>query len=154
MRRSRRFPHRADIKGVAKDRSFDLVVLVDISGSMSTEEILVGLNEIHEICKLTKTTMKLIQIDTKVHKVEEFSAKTKLFERSGCGGTVMEAGIDYLVDNKVPYDALVYISDMWIEDVREWKVQPHGRTLWLSTSDQIPEWNGWNKHTVIPLQVT
>jgi len=155
MKRSRRFPSRSDIKGTTKNRSFTLVVLVDISGSMATNEILTGLSEINAICKLTKTTMKMIQIDTQVHKIEEFSEKTRLFERSGCGGTVMEAGIDYLYDNKIEYDGIVYITDGYIEDVSDWKRQPHGRVMWLCTTPNhiIPGVDKLQKHKQFDINV-
>jgi len=153
MKRSRRFQNRPDIKGYTKDRMFELVVIVDISGSMSDNEIMTGLNEISSICKTFNTTMKLIQVDTKVHKVQEFTAKTKLFDRNGAGGTVMEAGIKYLENSKIPYDGIVFISDMYIEDVRQWDKQPKSKVLWLATSDVVPEWNGFKKHKVYPLKV-
>ena len=153
MRRSRRFPDRLDIKGNVKDRKFNLVCFVDISGSMSDEQILTGLNEIHHICKQNHTSMKLIQIDTEVHKIQEFDAGTKLFERSGNGGTVMESGIKFLFENKIPHDGIIFISDMYIEDVKDWEKQPGCRVIWLSTTGTIPYWNGFKKHLVLPLEV-
>jgi predicted metal-dependent peptidase len=155
MRKPRRFNNRPDLKGSTKDRKFTLVVGVDISGSMSTKEIMAGLSEIHHICKLTKTNMKLIQIDTEVHDIQTFDDKTKLFERKGAGGTYMGDCPKYIKDKKIECDALVMISDMYIEDVstddiwKSWKK----RTIWLATEDLIPDWNGWNKHTVLPLKV-
>ena len=152
-KRSRRFQNRADIKGYQKDRMFELVVFVDISGSMNDSEVLQGLNEISSICKTFNTTMKLIQIDTEVHKVEEFSKRTKLFDRRGAGGTIMEKGADYLFKSKIQYDAIIFISDMYVEDIRQWKKQPKCKVMWLATSDCIPEWNGWGKHKVYPIKV-
>jgi len=154
MKPSRRFPKRADIKGNTKDRKFNLIVFTDVSGSMGTPDIITGLNEIHEICKITKTSMKLIQIDTEVHKIETFTEKTKLFNRSGIGGTYMGAGFEYIYENKIQYDALIFISDMYIEDIREWKHKPNKRTMWLGVGNfEMPEWNGWNKNSVFRLKV-
>jgi len=153
MRRSRRFPNRPDIKGHIKDRTFELVVFVDISGSMDNNSIITGLNEVHHICKMNNSTMKLIQIDVKVHKIQDFDESTKIFERTGCGGTIMESGIEYLLKNKIVYDACLFISDMYIEDVRKWKKQPKGRVMWLSTTGNIPEWNGYKNHKVYPIEV-
>ena len=36
----------------------------------------------------------------------------------------MEAGIKYLMEERIPHDGIVFISDMGIEDVREWDKQP------------------------------
>lgn len=155
IRKPRRFKNRPDLKGVQKDRTFTLVVGLDVSGSMTTNEIMQGLNEIHHICKLTNTKMKLIQIDATIHGIKDFSAKTKLINRKGCGGTYMGDCPKYIKDNNIECDALVMISDMYIEDVpsdeiwKSWKK----RTIWLATDKLIPDWNGWNKHTVLPLNV-
>jgi predicted metal-dependent peptidase len=154
MKRARRFPNRPDIKGVKKDRVFDLVVGVDVSWSMSTHEIMQGLNEIHAICKLTGTSMKLIQIDTKIHNVQDFSEKTVIFERTAAGGTYMGDIIPYIIDNRISCDALIMISDMCIEDVpndANWQSFKK-KVLWLST-DIIPTWDGWNKHKIFPLKL-
>lgn len=135
MKRDRRFPDREDLKGKTKDIKFYLTVILDVSGSMSDKEIMIGLNEIHHICKLTNTTMQLIQVDTKVHNVETFSAKTKLFNRSGAGGTIMEPAIDYIKKNKIPTDACILITDGYIEDVSRWKNKPKYPIMFLVTSE-------------------
>lgn len=155
MRKSRRFQNRPDIKGHTKDRKFDLVVIVDISGSMNDSEILQGLSEINSICKTFNTSMKLIQVDTNVHKIEEFTQHTKIFERNGCGGTIMEAGMDYLYDNKILYDGIIYITDGYIEDVSNWKKQPKCKVMWLCTSPdhKIPGVDKLQKHSQFPLKV-
>jgi predicted metal-dependent peptidase len=153
MRRSRRFQNRPDIKGHTKDRMFDLVAFVDISGSMNDSEVLQGLNEISSICKTFNTKLKVIQIDTEVHKIEEFTKNTKLFERKGCGGTIMENGINYLFNTKITYDAIIFISDMFVEDIRDWKKQPKCKVMWLATDNHIPDWNGFGKHKVYPLKI-
>ncbi len=155
MRKSRRFPKREDVKGVAKDRKFNLIVLVDVSGSMSTAEINQGLSEIHTICKQNNTSMKLIQIDTEVKAVEEFTAKTKIFKRLGRGGTIMEAGITYILENNIQCDGIVFITDGYIENVSEWKKQPKCRVMWLCTTPgvEISGIKNLQKHSQFDLKV-
>lgn len=155
MKRSRRFQNRPDIKGYTKDRMFELVVIVDISGSMSDKEIMTGLNEISAICKVFNTTIKLIQVDSVVHKIETFTAKTRIFDRNGCGGTIMETGVKYIMDENIPYDGIVFISDGYIEDVAAWNKQPKSRVLWLCTSEnhEIPGVNKLPKHSQYLLKI-
>jgi len=154
MRPNRRQPDNPIIKGKKKKKTFTIVVGVDISGSMSNEEILKGLNEISYICKSNNTKMNIIQIDTEVHKIQEFTKNTKLFERTGNGGTIMNVCPAYITENKIECDALVMISDMYIEEVNEDPIWGKFRkkVIWLSTSDYIPKWNGWNKHQILNLK--
>lgn len=114
MRKSKRFPTRDDLRGYQKDRTFDCLVVLDVSGSMSDKEIMDGLNEIHHICKLTNSKLKLVQVDTEVHSVEEFTKKTKLFNRKGNGGTILQDGIDV----NVKRDLTILITDGCCEDVK------------------------------------
>ena len=133
MRKSRRFPDRADLRGKVKDRLFTVVCCVDISGSMDDKEVLKGLTEIHEICKVTKSDMKLIQIDTVIKEVSDFSKNTKLFNRQGCGGTYMGAGMTYIHENRVENDLVILISDCEIEDISTWE-HPPKRLIVLNTT--------------------
>jgi len=156
MKKPRRFKNRPDLKGITKNRSFNLVCIVDISGSMSDSEILTGLNEVSNICKTNNTMMKVIQVNIEVKKdsFEEFTKNTKIFTRKGAGGTYIASAVKYLHENKIQYDALLCISDMMIENVPEDKYWKSVRTpvLWL-TSHQIPKWNKWNKHRVFKLKL-
>lgn len=114
MRKSKRFPTRDDLRGYQKDRTFECLVVLDVSGSMSDKEIIDGLNEIHHICKLTNSKLKLVQVDTEVHSVEEFTKKTKIFNRKGNGGTILQDGIDV----NVKRDLTILITDGYCEDVK------------------------------------
>jgi predicted metal-dependent peptidase len=156
MKPNRRQPHRLDLKGTKKDRVFELVVMADVSGSVSNRELMTGLNEIHEICKLTNTSMKLLQIDTEVHGVEEFSKKTKLINRKATGGTIMEGGIEYLRDKKIPYDALILITDGYIEDISKWEHPPKKKMMFLVTneSQNIPGIGVYRRYKQFNLKVS
>ncbi len=143
-RRDRRQGHRMDIKG--RKTFYDtpeVVVGIDTSGSMSNEEILAGLVEINEVCKLTKSTLKVVQIDTEIKGLEEYDPKKKDFKRRGCGGTYMAAMPQFLMKEKIKGDVLIMISDMYIEDVSTDSIWNKYKTptLWLSTSGEVPSWS-------------
>lgn len=134
-KRPRRFQKRDDLRGKTKDSMCDIVCVVDVSGSMGTEEILLGLNEIHTICKLTNTSMKLIQVDTEVHEVTDFDKNTKIFNRSAGGGTVMQPGMQYIKDKKIPADLVILITDGFIEDISRWGNEAPKQLIALVTGD-------------------
>jgi predicted metal-dependent peptidase len=117
MRKSRRFRKRPEIKGNKKDREWDLIVIVDTSGSMSDEEIVNGLVEINEVCKVTNGSINLLQVDTECSELESYNPNKKTFNRKHCGGTYIAAGVKYLFDNNIKSDALIVISDMEIENI-------------------------------------
>ncbi len=153
-RRDRRQGHRMEIKG--KKTFYDVPVIVvgiDTSGSMDDEMIINGLVEVNEVCKVTKSSLKVVQIDTQIQGMEEYDPKQKNFKRRGCGGTYMGAMAEYLIENKIPYDALVMISDMYIEDVpsdTNWK-KVKKPTLWLNTSGTEVSWAGTKGHTIMDI---
>jgi len=159
-RRDRRFPKRRDLRGrkSTKDKH-EILVCVDTSGSMSDEEVLDGLVEILEVAKVNKTDIKVIQVDHNIQGVEIFSEKNKTFNRKGYGGTWMGAGVEYIMEEKIKADVVIYISDMEIEDVSQDEVwTKFNKTykvpvLWLSSRGVIPDWSTRvKKHKVIDLQ--
>ena len=133
-RRDRRMPNRMDLRGKTKDTTFELIVLVDTSGSMADAEIMIPLNEVKDICEMTNTTMKVVQVDTKVKGISDFGKSNFQFERLGCGGTYMEAGIDYIYENKMHFDGILFISDLYIEELSSWKFLPKAPIFWLSAT--------------------
>ncbi len=153
-RRDRRLPGRHDLKG--KKTHYDqptVVVGVDVSGSMSDEEIFNGLVEIAEVCKITHSKLKVVQIDTNIQGMEDFDEKAKGFVRRGCGGTYMGEMPKYLVENKVQVDVLVMISDMYIEDVAtdtNWGAFKKP-TLWLNTSGTDVSWESAKRHKIMDI---
>ncbi len=153
-RRSRRLPNRPDVKGLITKYDTPLVVVgVDISGSMSDDEIQNALVEIQSICDLSNSDLKLVQIDTEIKGLETFDKKAKNFTRKGCGGTDMSAMARFLTDNKIKYDVLVMLSDMYIEDVGthpDWRLKKP--TIWLNTSGTDVSWEGVRGHKVYDLK--
>ncbi len=136
-RKDRRQPYRKDLKG--KKTYYDkptVIVGLDVSGSMSDDEIFKGLSEISEVCKVTHSELKIVQIDTNIQGLEDFDEKTKKFNRKGCGGTYMGEMPKYLNENRVQHDVLIMISDMFIEDVtsdENWNKHKKP-VIWLNTS--------------------
>ena len=153
-RRHRRLPNRLDVKGSKTYYDQPTVVVgIDVSGSMSNEEIFQGLVEVSEVCKVTHSKLKVVQIDADIQGLEEFDEKTKSFTRRGCGGTYMGEMPKYLVENKISADVLIMISDMYIEDVAtdaNWN-KFKKPVLWLNTSGTTVTWEGTKGHKVMDI---
>ena len=143
MKKSRRFPHRPEIMGYKKDRTWNLICIIDTSGSVSNEQIVFGLSEINSVCKITKANMRVLQVDTECSELEEYDPKKKNFTRKHSGGTYIAAGVKYLFENKIESDAIIVISDMYIENIStdNWWNKYKKTVIFLSTSGFIPEIN-------------
>ncbi len=94
MRSDRRFPQRTDLRGKTKDRMFNLLVVSDVSGSVSDTALLALWGEVQHICDITKTAVDLIQVDSNPFPPEKLEKKTKLIERKAQGGTVLSPALE------------------------------------------------------------
>jgi len=143
MKKSRRFPNRPDIKGTKKHRTWNLICIIDASGSVDNEEIVFGLNEINSVCKITNSNMRIIQVDTECSGIEDYNPKKRSFERKHCGGTYIAAGVEYIFDNKIEADGIIVISDMCIENITtdKWWNRYKKPVIFLSTSGHMPAIN-------------
>lgn len=140
MRSDRRFPKRDDLRGKLKDRMFNLLVIADVSGSMSDKAVLNTLGEVRHICDITKTDVDLIQIDSQAYKPEKLAKKTKLVERKGYGGTTLHPALDMAREHGIDFQALVVLTDggLFGDDITYfqnlnkkviWLVEPHGHIM-------------------------
>ena len=134
-RASRRFPKREDLRGKTKDRTFDLLIIPDVSGSMSDGELLETLGEARHICEMTNTDVNMIQVDTVAHEPEKLSKNTKLIERKGYGGTYLSSALDMAKEHRLSYQAVVVVTDGGLisEDVQKF-ADLNKKVIWLISS--------------------
>jgi len=144
MRKDRRFPNRIDLKGKTKDRLFNLLVIADVSGSVSDKALISLLNEIRYICDITKTDVDLIQIDTEAHNPEKLSKKSKLINRKARGGTILHYALDKAKEYNIEYNAVVVATDGYLtkDDILYFS-RINKKVVWLieSGGDIIPQMN-------------
>jgi predicted metal-dependent peptidase len=144
-RPNRRFPNRMELRGNKKDELFTLVCILDVSGSHNTTSIINGLSEVRELCKITSSTIKIIQVDTQVHSVDEFDINTTSITRKANGGTEIYPAIEYIYKNDIEHDVIVVITDGGIESLRSWRYHPSCRVIFLVTDDiDIPNLADYN----------
>lgn len=111
MRKSRRFRSRPDIKGKLPERTFTLLSIADVSGSMSDYGVRTCLSEQVYICKKMDIEAHLIQVDVNAMPSIKLTGNVKTFERKASGGTLMYPGIEQAQREKLQYDAVVILTD-------------------------------------------
>jgi len=131
----RRFPHRRDLRGKTKDHTIDVCVVLDVSGSMSDEEIIYGLTEIKAIAEKAGAGVTIIQVDTEPKVVEDFDPKAKTFNRRGYGGTYMSKSFEMIVTDKIPCNVVINITDGYIESTLDGPL-PKVPFIFLVTQDK------------------
>jgi len=136
-RRDRRFPKREDLRGKTKNRMFNLLVVADVSGSMSDQAVLTTLAEVRHICDVTSTPVDLIQIDTEAYEPEKLTKQTKLISRKGCGGTILHSALHKAKERGIDFQAVVVLTDGHLfgddiscfKDTKKkiiWLIEPNG----------------------------
>lgn len=132
MRRDRRFPDRPDLRGKTKERKFNLLVVADVSGSMSNLDVISTLSEVQHICDITKTDVDLIQVDTIAFTPEKLSKKTKTIARKAQGGTLLSSALTKAEEYKLDFQAIVVLTDGGLseEDVQCFSAL-NKKVIWL-----------------------
>ena len=137
LRPDRRSPNSSYIKGRTKDRTFELGIISDVSGSVSTQELLNQWSELISLCKVTSTTPTLIQVDINPSEPEVLTSRTKTINRKASGGTYLSPALDMFKKHGIKYDALVITTDghLSIEDVTTITMSTKKPIIWLISSD-------------------
>ena len=139
MRSDRRFPGREEIKGKTKDRMFNLLLIGDESGSVSSSELIQGIAEVQNICKMTKSALDYIAIDTEAHAPVKVTATQRTFNRVASGGTNLHPALDMAAKHRIDFQAIVVITDggLCSSDVAHFEACGK-RVIWLITSNGSP----------------
>jgi predicted metal-dependent peptidase len=127
----------------------DVVIAVDTSGSVSETELQHFASEIAEIHKtLRPKKLYVADVDTEIHdRVKEYTEyDTPVFTYKGRGGTDFEPVFQWVKENNIQLDALVYLTDgyaSWPKEV------PNYPVLWCITNhDVVPE---WGEHLILDI---
>lgn len=116
LRRDRRLPDHNWIKGKTKDRIGEVVIVGDESGSVSDSELTAAIGECVHICKTLATPIWYVPVDSQAHKPHLLKSNQTNFKRSACGGTILAPAIDKIHESKINYNALVVITDGYIDN--------------------------------------
>jgi len=117
----------------------ELVVAIDTSGSISSIEMTKFASELSSICNTCEPErVRVLWWDTLVHAEQvfepsQYGALASLLNPVGGGGTRVSSVSEYLVKNKVAVDAVIVLTDGYVESNVKWEV--HTPTLWLVTDN-------------------
>jgi predicted metal-dependent peptidase len=98
---------------------------IDTSGSVSDEELMEFMNEIHHIYK-TGVDVTIIQCDTTIRSIEPYKGDFKL-NAQGRGGTYFDPVLEYYNANLKKYTSLVYFTDGECDTT----IKPKNPVLWV-----------------------
>jgi predicted metal-dependent peptidase len=114
----------------------EIVVAIDTSGSIGSEQITEFATELVSICDLCQPELvRVLWWDTEVHGEQVFkdnySDIAKLLKPMGGGGTHVSCVSDYIVKNKVNAECVLVFTDGYVESNINWKIT--SPTLWMIT---------------------
>jgi predicted metal-dependent peptidase len=102
-----------------------MLLAIDTSGSVSNDELMEFMNEIHHIYK-AGVDITIVQCDTSIRSIESYKGKNDL-KVHGRGGTEFDPVLDYYNENSKKYTSLVYFTDGECDA----NVKPKGNVLWV-----------------------
>lgn len=128
-RRNRRQPERLDLRGEIRNHKANIVVAIDISGSITDEEFKQAIKEVIAIVKNYNHQITIVECDNDIRDVYiAKSVKDVRQRKASGGGTKFTPVLDYA--NKKRINLLIYFTDGKGEKMLG--VIPKGyRTLWV-----------------------
>jgi predicted metal-dependent peptidase len=139
MRRpQRKLFHAAGIiaPSISKIGVGNIVVGVDSSGSVDKADLAQFLGEMNAISEdMQPTSITVIVCDAKVNSVRRYEQGELIedIQVGGRGGTLVTPVFDYIEDNHIDVDQMVYLTDLMVFDFPD---EPHFPVLWVSCWEQ------------------
>lgn len=118
-----------DSPGMVLRKKHNILVAVDVSGSISRKDYDEFFNELHYVYK-AGAKIKVIEVNTDI--VTEYDYKGVTPKPHAGGGTAFLPAIDYYNKHRSLYSTMVYFTDGESWDVKDCK--PLGRMLWVISS--------------------
>jgi predicted metal-dependent peptidase len=106
-----------------------VLVAIDTSGSVSNDELVEFMNEIHHIHK-TGSDITVVQCDTAISSILPYKPNCDITIK-GRGGTDFDPVIEYFNANLNKYTCLIYLTD---GEAPAPDPKPKGKTLWALSS--------------------
>jgi predicted metal-dependent peptidase len=131
-RRNRRQPERLELRGELRHHKAQIIVALDISGSISEEEFKQAMKEVLAIVKNDKHEITIVECDYEVKREYKLKREADIKERMKIrGGTKFSPVFEYA--NKKKIDLLVYFTDGQGE--KHLQIVPKGyKVLWVLSS--------------------
>jgi predicted metal-dependent peptidase len=117
-----------DNPGLKIKQKKHILVAVDTSGSVSTDELKEFFSEVHHMHK-TGSDITVVQCDTAISDIRPYKQSNKI-ELHGRGGTSFDPVVEYYDANQKKYTCLIYFTD----GEAPAPVKPKGHILWVLSS--------------------
>ena len=131
-RSNRRFG--AEQKGHLPVRIPAITACFDTSGSMSEEDLMLGVAELNGIRMTYKATINVLECDAEVQKEYKLTKYSKPdLKFKGRGGTNFKPIFTYIKEHRIATDVLVIFTDMYGDFPSE---KPPYPVIWVSTSQE------------------
>jgi len=135
-RKDRRQPDRLDLRGKLSNRVAQLLVAIDISGSVSDEQIQIIMQEILAIVKNYPFKITIIECDSEIRRVYKVKTikdvKSKVNTK---GGTRFYPVFNYIYENRLRNHVLIYFTDGLGEEVLTTKPYNY-KTIWVLSGEE------------------
>ena len=109
---------------------------IDTSGSMGQNDVLQAHAEIDSIRKQFGCPIYVMSCDANVHRGEWVTPHSDLPMPVGGGGTDFRPVFNHLIDNRIPADIVVYLTDGYGDFGDDQGIE----TIWVMTTHEIPPW--------------
>ena len=135
-RKDRRQPGRLELRGKLSNRVAQLLVAIDISGSVSDNEIEKILIEVFSIVKSYPSEITIIECDSEIRRVYKVKSIKDVKEKINTkGGTHFSPVFQYIYDNRLRNHVLIYFTDGLGEEVLS--IKPYNyKTIWVLTGKE------------------
>lgn len=132
-RKSRRQPERLDLRGRLSRHIAQIIVAIDISGSISDKEIEQIIIEVFSMVKNYPSEITIIECDSKIRRIYKAKNKKDIRQKLDThGGTRFSPVFQYINDNNMRNHMLIYFTDGVGE--KQLEVKPiNYSTLWVIT---------------------
>ena len=135
-RRNRRQPERMDLRGRLANHIPEVVIAIDISASMSDDDIKKIMVEILAIVRNRDAKITVIECDNKIKRVYALRSPKDIKPRSQKNGsTAFSPVFEYIRENNLNNSIVIYFTDGVGE--KELKIKPlNKKIIWVLTGDE------------------
>ncbi|WP_297994995.1 VWA-like domain-containing protein [uncultured Clostridium sp.] len=128
-RRNRRQPNRLDLRGELRNHKAEIIVAIDISGSISDEEFKQAVKEVLSIVKNYNHEITIVECDKEIKNAYKVKNIYDIKDRCSSGGGTRFTPVFEYANNKNS-NLLVYFTDGKGED--RLQIKPRGyKVLWV-----------------------
>lgn len=130
-RRNRRQPERLDLRGELRSYNPKIVVALDISGSITQDEIKEAMKEVFSISKTVNSEITIIEFDSEIRRSYKARTQNEIrYKLETKGGTKFSPVIQYMNNNNLKNSLLIFFTDGCGE--KELEKTPRGyNILWI-----------------------